>query len=92
MPLTNAMKADLGLGADVPTPQPDRLVTLAEQLVNAAARVEDSSLLAAAQREQVLQSLNTIKANTEPREWDFPVTRDADGRILSVRAIPQRSV
>jgi len=42
-------------------------------------------------QEQMMQILQAIKSNTERKPWNFPITRDGNGHISSIRAEPVES-
>lgn len=94
MSLSKEILADLGvsepeaeqLSKDT---QMDGLAADLAALARAAETTEDREVVRAVREEQMLVALQHIRANTERRSWRFPVVRDAEGRITSLRAIPE---
>lgn len=94
--LSPALRRDIGLDKPAAPPSPtsldirlDRLGKLLTMLTESAEKTAGAAILQAVRQEQMAQALKVIGSNTVRRPWSFPVTRDKDGRITSIRAIPE---
>lgn len=96
MPLTEAMRADLGLepaGSGAAAAAVETALASLQETASAVARsaadLVAADRLRAVREAQGLAALEAIRAQTVRKPWDFAVARDANGLITAIRAIPE---